>query len=322
VERAASALVSDCIRIVKASPSPAEHTSGISLTRTWAVARYELTWDLSKKRTFIILALFLFTAFVYGYLLPAIVGESIVTGTLLQGVSVGSGLWWVDAHNVAFNTFMSGLFPLFIGGFIAADTIGSEFDSNTIVPQLSQPVRRLEVYAGKLVEKILLLLVVSTVFTLLVVAGSEVSVGAQSHLEMIPLVVLAEFGAFLEYTALAFFVGSLVRSGTTTLGILITVFIVILGSVLVVSLNTGEQEYMFLLPTVNADYLLKSVFYYIFQPFGVMVLQGYALGAGTTSPVAVMVISALEYAVVGLLANLLAALAAGYYFFRKAEVKS
>jgi len=105
------------------------------------------------------------------------------------------------------------------------------------------------------------------------------------------------------------------------LGILIAVFMLILGAVLIVSLQTGEQEYMFLLPTVNADYLLKTVFYYIFQPFGVMVLQGYALGEGATLPVTVSVVSALEYALVGLVANLLAPLAAGYYFFRRAEVK-
>lgn len=292
----------------------------LSIRKVWAVARYELTWDLRKKRTYIILSLFVFAALVFGYLLPTIVGKSIVTGTTLQGVSLGSDLWWVSVHNLAYNTFVSGLFPLFIGGFIAADSIGSEFDANTIVPLLSQPVRRAEVYAGKLLEKVLFLLVVSTVFTLLVVAGSEASLGAQSHLAMIPLVVLAEFGAFLEFTALAFLVGSLVRSGTTTLGVLITVFILILGTVLTASLYAGEQEYMFLLPTVNADFLLKAVFYYIFQPFGVMVLQGGMLGSYTV-PVVVSVITALEYAVVGVLANVLAAFLAGYYFFRRAEVK-
>jgi len=137
---------------------------------------------------------------------------------------------------------------------------------------------------------------------------------------MIPFVVLAEFGAFLEFTALAFLIGSLVRSGVTTLGVLIAAFIVILGAVLFVSLYTGEQEYMFLLPTVNADYLLKTALYYIFQPFGVMVLQGGMMQARSI-PVAVGVVSGLEYSVVGLLANLLAAFGAGYYFFRRAEVK-
>jgi ABC-type transport system involved in multi-copper enzyme maturation permease subunit len=292
----------------------------LSLERTWVIARYELTWDLRKKRTYIILGLFLFAAFVFGYLLPVIAGKSIATGPNQLGVSFSSDLWWVLVHNLAFNIGVSGVFPLLIGGFIAADTIAAEFDKNTIVPLLSQPVSRAEVYGGKLLEKVLLLLVVSFLFTLLVIAGSEISVGAQSHLEMIPLVVFAEFGAFLEYTALAFLIGSLVRSGSMVLGVIITVFFVILVTVLVLSAHFGEQESMFFLPMINADFLLKVIPYYIFQPWGVMVLQGYSILAGSTLPVTVTVISAMEYVVAGLLANLAVAFFAGYYFFRRAEV--
>ena len=287
----------------------------------WAVARYELTWDLRKKRTYMVLGLFLFAALVFGYLLPTIDGKSITTGPNELGVSFSSDLWWVLVHNLAFNIGVSGVFPLLIGGFIAADSIASEFDYNTIVPLLTQPVRRGEVYAGKLLEKVLLLLVVSTLFTLLVIAGSEVSVGAQSHLEMIPLVIFTEFGAFLEYTALAFLVGSLARSGSMVLGILIAAFFLILVSVLVLAAYFGEQEPMFFLPVVNAVFLFKVIPFYIFQPWGVMVLQGYSIIAGPTAPVAVTVVSALEYVVAGLLANLVVAFAAGYYFFRRAEVK-
>jgi len=287
----------------------------------WAVARYELTWDLRKRRTYIVVGLFLFAAFVFGYLLPAINGKSITTEPNELGVSFSSDLWWVLVHNLAFNIGVSGVFPLLIGGFIAADSIASEFDYNTIVPLLSQPVRRGEVYAGKLLEKVLLLLVVSAFFTLLVIAGSEVSVGAQSHLEMIPLVIFAEFGAFLEYTALAFLVGSLARSGSMVLGVLIAAFFLILVSILVLAAYFGEQESMFFLPVVNADFLFHVIPFYIFQPWGVMVLQGYSIIAGPTTPVTVTVVSALEYVVAGLLTNLVVAFAAGYYFFRMAEVK-
>jgi ABC-type transport system involved in multi-copper enzyme maturation permease subunit len=293
----------------------------ISLERTWAVAKYELTWDLRKKRTYMILGLFLFAAFVFGYLFPTIAGKSIATEPNELGVSFSSDLWWVLVHNMAFNIGVSGVFPLLVGGFIAADSIASEFDSNTIVPLLSQPVRRAEVYTGKLLEKVLLLLAVSVLFTLLVIAGSEISVGPQSHLGMIPLMVFAEFGAFLEYTALAFLVGSLVRSGSMVLGILIAAFFLILVTILVLAAQFGEQESMIFLPMVNADFLLKVIPYYVFQPWGVMVLQGYSMIAGPTVPVVVSVTTAVECVVGGLLANLFVALVAGYYFFRRAEVK-
>lgn len=291
-----------------------------SLAKMWAVARYELTWDLRKKRTYLIVGLFLFAAFIYAYLLPIIAGKSITTEPTQLGINSVSNLWWVMVVYFVFNTFVSGIFPLLIGGFIAADSLASEFDKNTITPLLSQPIRRVELYAGKFVEKILLLLVVSVLFTLVVLAGSEVSVGTQAQLYMFPLLVFAEFGAFLEFAALAFFFGSFVRSGAMVLGILIALVFVITGAVLVLGLQFGLQESMFLVPIANADFLINVISYYIYQPWGVMVLQGGLLGAAT-QPIVVTVISALEYAVSGLVMIVVSALIAGYYIFRRAEVK-
>ena len=286
----------------------------------WAVARYELTWDLRKKRTYLIVGLFLFAAFVYAYLLPIVAGKSITAGRTELGINGVSNLWWVSVVYLVFNTFVSGLFPLLIGGFIAADSLASEFDKNTIVPLLSQPVRRVELYAGKFLEKILLLLAVSVLFTLLVLAGSEVSVGAQAQLYMFPLLVFAEFGAFLEFAALAFFFGSFVRSGAMVLGILIALVFGITGTLLLLGLQFGLQESMFLVPIANADFLLQAVPYYVYQPWGVMVIQGYLMSA-PTQPVVVTVISALEYVLSGLAIIVVSSLAAGFYFFRRAEVK-
>jgi len=286
----------------------------------WAVARYELTWDLRKKRTYLIVGLFLFAAFVYAYLLPIVAGKSITTGRTELGINGVSNLWWVSVVYLVFNTFVSGLFPLLIGGFIAADSLASEFDKNTIVPLLSQPVRRVELYAGKFLEKILLLLAVSVLFTLLVLAGSEVSVGAQAQLYMFPLLVFAEFGAFAEFAALAFFFGSFVRSGAMVLGILIALVFGITGTLLLLGLQFGLQESMFLVPIANADFLLQAVPYYVYQPWGVMVIQGYLMSA-PTQPVVVTVISALEYVLSGFAIIVVSSLAAGFYFFRRAEVK-
>jgi len=293
----------------------------ISFAKIWVIARYELTWDLRKRRTYIVVGLLLFAAFVYGYLWPIIWGKSITTAQLQFGISFGSELWWVAAVFLAFTTFMSGLFPLLIGGFISADSLASEFDSGTVVPLLSQPVRRVEVYLGKFLAKLLLLLAVSVLFTLLVLAGSEVSVGAQTHLDMFPLLVFAEFGAFLEFAALTFFIGSFSRSGAMVLGVLITMFFMITLTVLVLALQFGEHESMFFLPVANGDFLLKVIPWYIVQPWGVMVLQGYAMGGGPSLPVAVTVVSALQYVLTGLVVTVAVPLVAGYHFFRRAEVK-
>jgi len=294
----------------------------LSITRTWAIARYELTWDMKKKRTYIVVGLFLSAAFVFGYLWPVIWGKSVTTTQLQIGISFGSDLWWVAAVFLAFNTPASGIFPIIVGGLISGDSLASEFGSGTVVPILTQPVRRVEVYLGKFLAKFLLLLAVSILFTLLVIAGSEVSVGAQTHLDMFPLLIFAEFGAFLEFAALAFFIGSFSRSGAMVLGVLIVISSIIGTPVLVGELQFGFQEPMLLLPVVNAYFLLGHVIpWYIVQPWGVMVVQGYVLGAGPPLPALVSVITALQYALAGLVVTIAVPLVAGYYRFRRAEVK-
>ena len=286
----------------------------------WAVARYELTWDLRKKRTFVVVALILLASFYFAYLVPIIFGKSIIQERTLLGISFGSGLWWVNTVFDVFNLFATGLFPLLIGGFIAADSLATEFDENTIIPLLSQPVRRLEVYVGKFFAKFLILLVVSVLFTLLTLGFSQASLGAQLKLDMVPLVAFAEFGAFLEFAAIGFFLGSIARSGMMVLGLLIGSFFGVIWTVLLLGFQFGIQEPMFLLPVANAGFLLQVVPYYVFQPWGVMVLQGVALG-NYTQQATVTVVSALEYVFSGLLVNLVAFLVTGYYFFRRAEVK-
>jgi ABC-type transport system involved in multi-copper enzyme maturation permease subunit len=284
------------------------------------VARYELTWDLRKRLTYVVVGLIFLASFYFAYLVPIIFGRSITAEDTLLGISFGSKFWWDYTSFEVFNLFVSGLFPLLIGGFIAADSLATEFGENTIIPLLSQPVRRLEVYVGKFFAKLLILLVVSVIFTLLTLGFSQASLGAQSKLDMVPLVTFAEFGAFLEFAAIGFFLGSIARSGMMALGLLIGLFLGVIWTVLLLGFQFGIQEPMFLLPVANAGFLLQVVPYYVFQPWGVMVLQGVALGA-YTQQAAVTVVSALEYVLSGLLVNLVAFLFAGYYFFRRAEVK-
>jgi ABC-type transport system involved in multi-copper enzyme maturation permease subunit len=138
---------------------------------------------------------------------------------------------------------------------------------------------------------------------------------------MFPLLVFAEFGAFLEFAAFAFFIGSLSRSGAMVLGVLITMFFIVTLTVLILGIQFGEQESMFLLPIANGDFLVKVIPWYIVQPWGVMVLQGYGMGVGYTLPVVVTVSSALQFALAGLVVTIVAPLVAGYYFFRRAEIK-
>ena len=106
------------------------------------------------------------------------------------------------------------------------------------------------------------------------------------------------------------------------LGVLIAVGAMIGIAALVVELQFGFQESMLFLPLVNSFFLMGHVIpWYVVHPSGVMVVQGYIVGAGPILPETVTVVSALQYALAGLAVTVAVPLVAGYYFFRRAEVK-
>ena len=289
-----------------------------SFKRMWAVARYELTWDMRKKRTFVMLAVFLFSSVMIGYLVPVIIGKAAAANTFANATG---NTWWVWVVYLVFNGLVAGLFPLLIGGFISTDTFASEFESRTITPLLSQPIRRMEVYVGKLLEKSILMLGVSVAFTAVSFLAAEASIGGQAHLGWYPWIILISFGAFLEFTALAFFLGSFIRSGSTLLGVMVAVFIgaiIVLG---VASLAFGPQPWMLSFPVANVQELVYVAINYLSSPSGTIVLQA-NLGPGTSSQaITMMVAPALTYVVAGLVINLMVPFALGYLIFARAEVK-
>ena len=73
-----------------------ERDTMLSFARTWAITKYELTWDLRKKRTPVVVGLILLASFYFAYLTPIIFGKSITEQRTLLGVSFVSGLWWAN----------------------------------------------------------------------------------------------------------------------------------------------------------------------------------------------------------------------------------
>jgi ABC-type transport system involved in multi-copper enzyme maturation permease subunit len=288
-----------------------------SFGKVYAVAKYELTSDLRKKRTLVILGLFLFSALTGGYVIPIAIGKNVAS----QGIgNLSTDGWWVTVIFLILNGFVAGLFPLLIGGFISTDSIASEFESNTIVPIFSQPIRRIEVYAGKLFEKFLLMLGVSVAFAGLTFIAAEVSIGGQMHLEWFPWIVLTLLGAFMEFAALAFFLGSFIRSSSMLLGILVAIFFGVIIAVGIVAIAFGQQEWMLAFPIGNVQMLVWVVLNYIQSPSGTIVLQA-NLELVHGQPSTMILASALNYVLGGLAINLVIPIVLGYFIFSRAEVR-
>ena len=276
----------------------------------------ELMWDFRKYRTFAVLGLFLFSAIAIGYFVPVTIGKAAAANTF--GNATGDA-WWVWVFYLVFNGYVAGLFPLLIGGFISTDSIASEFQLGTIVPLLSQPVRRIEVYLGKLLEKLLLMLAISMAFTVVSYLAAEGSIGNQiNFVEWFPWVTLTALGAFMEFVALAFLLGSFMRSGSMLPWILTGIFFGVIIAVGILKMEIGIQMWQLALPIVNVQQFVYVVVNYIQSPSGNIVLYA-TLGRNQT--ITVTLVSALKYVLTGLAINIIVPLVLGYFIFRRAEVR-
>ena len=279
------------------------------------MARYELIWDLRKKRTYVVLALILLAAILGGYAVPVLVGR--------QGLATFSSAgwpWWELTIFLVFNGFISGLFPLLMGGFIATESIATEFDKGTIVPLLSQPLKRSDVYFGKFIEKVLILLAVAALLVVVSIVSAEASLGGQGDLLFAPWVVLAVLASFLEYTVLAFFFGSFLRSASLVFFILLGLLFGVTIGVGLLGLKLGPGLWMNLIPVANVDNLLYSVVGYLTAPSGVLAME-INLGGLAGASVNFGAASTLASTLAGFVVSLVVPLVAGYAIFRRAEVQ-
>ncbi|MDR2720656.1 MAG: ABC transporter permease, partial [Nitrososphaerota archaeon] len=109
--------------------------------RFMAVVRYELLWNIRKKK-FIGVVAFAFLISSLGLVLPLVLSDSIPQ----------------NAHFAI--TYGADSISLFLFALvIAMNSVSSEFESGTIVPLLTKPVSRTTVYLGKLFAAFLILVV-------------------------------------------------------------------------------------------------------------------------------------------------------------------
>ena len=175
-------------------------------TRFWAVVRYELLWNIRKKKFLgIVIVAFVFATL--GLVLPVILSST-------TGQSIGSD------PNYAI-TFSPGAFAFFLFALATAmNSISSEFESGTIVPLLTKPVSRTMVFLGKLFAAFLIILLTYTILFVYTVVGGIAVYGPQNNLQLVPLTLLGHvistfiwiaiilaFGAFSKNTVIAALAG-------------------------------------------------------------------------------------------------------------------
>jgi len=177
----------------------------MSLSRGWttkflAVVRYEILWNIRKKKFLgmLVVALALTTlSLAGGHIVSAITGEP-----------VQSNPDFVINSNVGLGGFGFFLFAI----VTVMNTISAEFESGTIVSLLAKPLSRTTVFFGKLFAAFLTLLVTYSFLMTYMTIGGFVVYGSQNNLHLVPLSLLGALFSTLIWIAIVLFFATLFRS--------------------------------------------------------------------------------------------------------------
>lgn len=175
----------------------------------WAVVRYEMLWNLRKKKFLgmILLAVALVTLSLFlPFLLAGVTGQEVEPNPdfALSPIAGVGGLGFF-------------LFAL----VTVINSISTEFEQGTIIPLLSKPISRTTVFLGKFTGAFLTLIITYTILMIYQVLGGVMVHGPQNNLHLAPIFLLGMVVSTLVWVAIVLALGSL--SKNTTLTALVTV---------------------------------------------------------------------------------------------------
>lgn len=275
----------------------------------WSVSLYELKWDMRKKKVF----------FAIGLVSFIIIGVAVLYKSFFTGSGFHQGdLWDLLVQSVT-NDFISGLFPLMLGVLVSADTIAWEYDRGTILPLFSQPLSRGEIYAGKLLEKTILVILLSVLFVLLSVIIAEIMAGNQQYVDWSPFVALGFALEVMVFVSLGFLFGSIIKTpGFLVVFILILFFGLLFGGIIIES-RIGIPLWTAFIPLANVNLIQGTLGTYYRHPGGSITVN-YNVG-GVSGHSSLPVYPLLTDTVTGVILSVTAFLIIGYLIFRRMEVK-
>jgi ABC-type transport system involved in multi-copper enzyme maturation permease subunit len=214
-------------------------------TRFWAIVRYELLWNIRKKK-FLGLIIVAFALATLGLALPVIL-NNMVGRSLSQNPD-----YTINSGTGAFGFF---LFALVIG----MNSISGEFESGTIVPLLTKPVSRTLVFLGKLFAAFIILLSTYTFLFLYTTIGGTIVYGPQNNLQLVPLVLLGDVVSSLVWVAMVLAIGSISKSSLLAALGAFGIFMALLISTPIVSAFSDQAWTLNYVPGNGASGTLRSI---------------------------------------------------------------
>jgi ABC-type transport system involved in multi-copper enzyme maturation permease subunit len=208
-------------------------------TRFWAVVRYEMLWNIRKKK-FIGTVIVAFIFATLGWVLPVVISAS--TNQT------------INANPDYAVTFTIPAFGMFLFALITAmNSISSEFESGTVVPLLTKPVSRTMVFLGKVLAAFIIILVTYTILFAYTIIGGIFVYGPQNSIHLVPLGLLGNIISTFIWAAIILAAGALSKSTIVSALIALGVFMGLLLAVPIVSVFAGPSPALNYVPSSGAS---------------------------------------------------------------------
>jgi len=224
-------------------------------SRFWAIVRYELLWNLRKKKILVVLLVAALLEVLLLALTPAllnIIGEAVTQNP-----------------DYVVSTSIPGYITFFFGMVIVMNSISGEFESGTVVPLLAKPVSRTTVFLGKLAAALLTLIPAYVLLFVIQVVGGSVVYGPQGHLYLVPLTIAGAVASTLVWMAIVLAIGSATKSSVLAAVVSVAIYFGLSFASGIISGFQGQSWVLtylpgggntgYLIPTATASPSLSSI---------------------------------------------------------------
>jgi ABC-2 type transport system permease protein len=167
--------------------------------RFWAIVRYELLWNIRKKKFIGMVVVALALGIIPLALAPAL-------DTLIGQPFSKNPDYVVSSGGI-------GGIVLFLFALVTVmNSVSGEFESGSIVPLLTKPVSRTTVFLGKLSAAVITLLPVYVLVLGIEVVGGITVYGPQNNLYLTPVLLLGSIVSTLVWLTIVLAIGSVSKS--------------------------------------------------------------------------------------------------------------
>ena len=196
--------------------------------RFWAIVRYEMLWNIRKKK------------FIFVIIIAFVIATVVLLAPIIASRSTGVAITANPNYAITFGG-SSFVFFLFAIG-TAMNSITSEFESGTIVPLVTKPVSRTMIFLGKLFGAFIVILASYVVLYTYVTVASVIVYGPQNNLQYMPLILVGGIISTFIWVSLLFAMGSITKNTIVTVLVAFSLFLALFLAIPIVSVFSGPSQ--------------------------------------------------------------------------------